>query len=291
MSRPSIQIQLSEVTAAIREYPEYKNSLELHRRILEIREPIEALPTRGTSIRWDRKLPEDLWKHLYSDRRTAREFLTASIFDKKLATDICQKVIGVISHHSVNGKNLIKVSDALAEGKIDVRKALEAIINQVEGWFDNEGKKYEIVPELLFFIFSVPLQPCFEEISRKLESSLLDSWWQSPCPVCGGTPKIAWLKNKKRYLTCAFCGTQYLMDMFLCAKCGSTDPHTLGYLKPKDQSGLRVDFCENCRHYIKVIDRDKLKGEIPLGLEDILTQSLDKMIQNTFREMKEQRKI
>ncbi len=284
LSRPPIHKQIKDVDEAIAKHPEYKNLLTLHRAILSIREQVEKLPTKGTNIRWDGELPMDLRQHLYSKRKTAVKFLTASMFDGEVATDVCQKVIHTLLRHGKGEKNLLKISDALTEGEIRIRDSLEAVTKRKAEWFEEQGHRFEVDPRTLRYIFSIPIQPCLEEIARKLDASFSEHWWQPVCPVCGGIPQVAWIRKKKRYLTCSFCGAQYLSDMFLCVNCGNTDPNTLGYLKPKDQPWFRIDFCEKCKHYIKVIDGDRLEIEIPRGLEDILTQSLDKMIRKALAE-------
>ncbi len=290
LSRPPIHKQIMDIDDAITEYPEYANFLTLHRAILKIREEIEMLPTKGTNVSWDGKFPMDLRQNSYPKGKTVVNFLTVSMFDEVIATDVCKKVIQTLSDHGIGGKNLLKISDALTKGEIGIRVSLEAIINGKNEWFEEQGRRFEVDPRLILYVFSIPIQSCLEEIARKLDASVLEHWWQPSCPVCGGTPRIAWLRKKKRYLTCSFCGAQYLTDMFLCVNCGNTDPYTLGYLKPKDQPWFRVDFCEKCKHYIKVIDGDRLKREIPRGLEDILTQNLDKLIRKASTEKKGQNK-
>ena len=121
---------------------------------------------------------------------------------------------------------------------------------------------------------SVLIQPCLEEIARKIDSSLLDKWWQAYCPVCGRIPIVARVRQRKRYLVCTFCGAEYLSDRFLCVYCGNKDPYTLKYLSVDAQPAFQIDFCTKCKHYIKVIDEAKLKEAIPRGLEDILTLNL-----------------
>jgi FdhE protein len=284
LSRPPIHKQMKDVDDAIAEYPEYKNVLTLHLAILKIREHVEVMPTKGTNIRWDKGLPTDLRQHLYSKRKTAVKFLTASMFDEEIAIDVCKKVIHTLSRHGIGGKNLLKVSGALTRGEIEITDSLEAIMKEKSEWFEEQGRRFEVDSRLLRYVFGIPIQPCLEEITRKLDTSFLEQWWQPSCPVCGGIPQIAWLGKQKRYLTCSFCGAKYLADMFLCANCGNTEPYTLGYLKPRDKPWFKVDFCKKCKHYIKIIDGDKLKRKIPQGLEDILTHSLDRMIRKALTE-------
>ncbi|MEM3584378.1 MAG: hypothetical protein QW193_03730, partial [Nitrososphaerales archaeon] len=59
--------------------------------------------------------------------------------------------------------------------------------------------------------------------------------------------------------------------------CGNVDPTTFKFLAPEGYQEFRVDFCEKCKYYLKVIDNSKLKKPIPKGLEDIITIDLDIM--------------
>jgi len=59
--------------------------------------------------------------------------------------------------------------------------------------------------------------------------------------------------------------------------CGNLDPKTLAFLQIETKPWLRIDYCEKCKHYLKVIDDDKMKTPFPNGLEDVLTISLDRV--------------
>jgi len=277
LPRPNIDRQIGDVDKAIAEYPEYKDLLNLHRAILRIREPVEPLLLKGSNSHCD--LPLDLCQNVFSQKKPAIEFLTTSMIDEENAMSICCKVIQSFSRYGIGGENLLRVQDALQRGEIEIRQSLQAVIKKEKKRFEELGLKYSVNPKVMMYVFSIPVQSCLEEIARKMDASLLESWWQPSCPVCGEIPRIARLKNKKRYLVCSFCGAQFLADSFLCVNCGNRDPYKLGYMKPKNQTGLRIDYCEECKHYIKVVDEDKmLDREIPRGLEEILTQNLDKMI-------------
>jgi FdhE protein len=76
-------------------------------------------------------------------------------------------------------------------------------------------------------------------------------------------------------LACIFCGTEYISDRFLCVYCDNKDPYSLKYLTNDSKSEFQIDFCTKCRHYLKVINEDKIKDPIPEGLEDLLTLNLD----------------
>ena len=62
-----------------------------------------------------------------------------------------------------------------------------------------------------------------------------------------------------------------------CPACGSTKSGDAKYLFTADEPELRIDFCESCHHYVKVIDRDKVSGPIHVGLELLAATHLDMM--------------
>lgn len=94
--------------------------------------------------------------------------------------------------------------------KINLFKLIEAILRENIIPIRKAAKKLDVQPALLFYMVSVLIQPCLEEIARKIDSSLLDKWWQAYCPVCGRIPIVARVRQRKRYLACIFCGAEYL---------------------------------------------------------------------------------
>jgi FdhE protein len=181
----------------------------------------------------------------------------------------------VFIEQNINENGLKKFLTFMNSGKPNLFKLIEATLRENIASIKKAAGKLDVQPALLLYIASVLIQPCLEEIARKIDSSMLDKWWQTSCPVCGRIPVVARLKDRKRYLTCTFCGTEYLSDRFLCVHCSNKDPYTLKYLIDEARPAFQIDFCAKCRHYIKVIDEAKLGEPIPKGLEDILTLNLD----------------
>jgi len=186
----------------------------------------------------------------------------------------------VFIEQNINERGLKKLLNFIEKEKINLFKLIEATLRENIVSIRKAAKKLDVQPALLLYMVSVLIQPCLEEIARKIDSSLLDKWWQAYCPVCGRIPIVARVRQRKRYLVCTFCGAEYLSDRFLCVYCGNKDPYTLKYLSVDAQPAFQIDFCTKCKHYIKVIDEAKLKEAIPRGLEDILTLNLDLVAKN-----------
>ncbi|MCW3988076.1 MAG: formate dehydrogenase accessory protein FdhE [Candidatus Bathyarchaeota archaeon] len=128
---------------------------------------------------------------------------------------------------------------------------------------------------LPFFMINTPLQPFIEELSRQASSSFYDRWWQARCPNCGRIPRVAHIRDRRRYLTCNYCGAEYRSDHFLCVNCGNKDPDTLNYMRIEGTSEYQIDFCTKCKNYLKVIIDGASPEPIPGFLADILTLNLD----------------
>lgn len=276
LGNPSVQEQLNTVSTLLQQREDMQDPLKLHKKILQTQLEIDNTPTKGTTMNWnDQKAIFTLQQMSFEAKKPVIHFLDPSIFDLDVLFHVSKKIVYVFIEWKINEGGLKKFLNFMESGKINLFKLIEATLREDILYIRKNAEKSGVQPSLLLYIISVIIQPCLEEISRKIDSSLLDKWWQSSCPVCSRTPAVARLRHHKRYLVCTFCGTEYLSDHFLCVHCGNKDPYTLKYLIIEAKPAFQIDFCTKCRHYIKVIDEAQLKEAIPRGLEDILTLNLD----------------
>ena len=81
-----------------------------------------------------------------------------------------------------------------------------------------------------------------------------DRWLRNYCPTCGSAPAMAQLmgmdQGRKRILVCGRCTTRWLFKRTECPFCGS-DSQRLAVLTVEGEAGLRIDFCESCKGYLK----------------------------------------
>jgi FdhE protein len=159
-------------------------------------------------------------------------------------------------------------------GRLLTKKAVKA-------WFT--GK--ELPPALLEgtsknlmqTIIQATLQPFLTDYARALISSVEQEYWRRGyCPICGGSPDLASLKEEHgaRWLLCSRCDAEWLFQRLECPYCGNREQNALSFFTD-DKELYRLYVCERCKCYLKAIDLRKAESEVLLPLERFYTLDLD----------------
>ncbi|MFC1917442.1 formate dehydrogenase accessory protein FdhE [Chloroflexota bacterium] len=152
----------------------------------------------------------------------------------------------------------------------------------VDAWFTGNKLSAELPDSaisegLLQSIIHATLKPLLSAYAESL-IKLVDQekWRRSYCPVCGGSPDIAYLDTERgsRWLVCSRCDTEWLSQRLPCPFCGTEEQKKIVYYTD-DAGKYRLYTCDQCKRYLKVIDMSKADGEIPLPLERFRTIALD----------------
>lgn len=132
--------------------------------------------------------------------------------------------------------------------------------------------------ELVQAIIQATLYPFLAAHAEPLRGSIRpEHWHQGYCPVCGGSPDIAYLEKEvgARRLVCSRCDTEWQFHRMVCPYCRTQDQHSLSFLS--DERDLyRLYLCGECRCYLKAIDLRKTDAGVLMPLERIYTLDLDK---------------
>lgn len=119
----------------------------------------------------------------------------------------------------------------------------------------------------------------FLHLLREKNAHLLqEEWAQGDCPFCGSLPRIGFDAEDARTLACLSCGHSWRFPRLACPTCGNTDHNTLGYFDAEGIAGVRVYFCRECGHYVKIIDTRARTPQDP-DTEDALTLEMDELAQ------------
>jgi FdhE protein len=155
----------------------------------------------------------------------------------------------------------------------------------VKAWFFGEelpsSLPNDINRALLRTIIQATLQPYLTAYARAyqdyLKKDLLENWRQGCCPVCGGSPDIAYLEKEvgARWLVCSRCDTEWIFQRLQCPYCGTLEQDSLSFITD-DTELYRLYVCEKCKRYLKAIDLRKTDDEILLPLERLLTAEMDR---------------
>jgi FdhE protein len=104
-----------------------------------------------------------------------------------------------------------------------------------------------------------------------------DRWLRRYCPTCGSPPAMAQLvgvdPGRKRLLTCGRCATQWRYVRTMCPFCES-DAQKLTCIAIEGEGGLRVDYCETCKGYLKTYNGE---GDEQVLLADWTSLHLDQL--------------
>jgi len=127
------------------------------------------------------------------------------------------------------------------------------------------------------FFARVLFQPQAEFLAATPAAEL--SGFSGPaCPVCDGKPQVAVLRPEgngaKRSLVCSFCATEWEFFRVVCPVCGEEDHPKLPRYAAEGDSVVRVEACDTCKYYLKVVDMTVDGLAVP-QVDEIATLPLD----------------
>jgi FdhE protein len=140
---------------------------------------------------------------------------------------------------------------------------------------DEEGENSFDLVELFI---EESLRPALERVVVAYGDVVARSdWAEGYCPICGREPKIGEIRDDEgnRYLFCNQCGFEWKYRWIKCPFCGNEEQQTLAYFTIEEDDRYRVDVCNECKRYIKIVDFRDTREKADLDVEDIATLHLD----------------
>jgi formate dehydrogenase maturation protein FdhE len=177
---------------------------------------------------------------------------------------------------------LAEISDAFAAAAPNRRSEIEAARAScrredviLRSQADSDHKLSPTAYKLLL----LALNPFFEKLALRIVPEIEEHVWRfGHCPVCGESPSVAGYEVSAgaRFVQCRLCRTQWMLGRIGCVFCGCEDTDKLGYLRADDDSAHRVEVCDSCGGYLKVVDERALMTESILHVEELLMSALDR---------------
>lgn len=136
-------------------------------------------------------------------------------------------------------------------------------------------------PGLHHYVRWVMLSSALQPIVRAFAEWRDDERWLHPyCPTCASPPAMAQLvgvdPGRLRLLSCGHCATRWRYGRTTCPFC-EAQSHRLSALAVEGQGGLRIDYCEACRAYLKTYNG---QGDESVMLADWTSLHLDALAQD-----------
>jgi FdhE protein len=173
------------------------------------------------------------------------------------------------------GKALL---EALDSGKLDHIELTKALLQNQAETIEGYAKDLEVPLPVLQALTKLSIQPSLlATVASVARDSKLDRWRHSYCPICGGLPAIAALVGEegKREGLCSFCGHLWKLPRLGCPFCGNEKQEALRYFYGEGDDIYRVQVCEQCKGYIKVVDTRESGDPKGLAIDDVVTAHLD----------------
>lgn len=270
--RFDLRAKLARMEQIKKERPAYRELIEFYEKIyLEKERCAHALKTRIVHV------------DTLSVRRKLAEGIPA--IDKEAipleVEELCEFFYRLLA--LCREKNPYRVAQLAhyLHGGLEVGSLLEALWRgelSTKGW-DREAMGD---PSLLVFLLIESLKPMYEHVAGILEG-LIDAhtWQRGVCPVCGGTPPIGMVGETKgvKVLFCAYCGMEWGYPELRCPFCSEGEGKQSTYRYLKNENASRLEVCEDCNKYLKIIDTACLGHPVPLDVEHVGTVHLDMLAQ------------
>ncbi|PKN18542.1 MAG: formate dehydrogenase accessory protein FdhE [Deltaproteobacteria bacterium HGW-Deltaproteobacteria-6] len=176
-----------------------------------------------------------------------------------------------------------KFLDVIRDEQFDWETIIRASFNPAEeealGKELKSSDTHDEQLDLIDLFIEESLRPELEVIAEQYAAAVEKSeWTEGYCPICGKEPKIGEIRESedgRRYLFCHQCGCKWHFHRIKCPFCGNEEQHSLAYFAVEGEESHRVDVCNKCRRYIKIVELPKSSEDINLDVEDIATLHLD----------------
>jgi FdhE protein len=170
------------------------------------------------------------------------------------------------------------IRKAMASEALDPGAVFSHLLKADDTFFNKVESELNIEKKVLSLLAYNSLKPSLTHCALQLSSYLDEDnvWEKGYCPICGSTPVFSMFENEgQRFLICSFCWHRWSAQRIYCPFCDNRDSKTLHYLYSDQEKDYRIDVCDSCKTYIKVVDARKADRIIYPPLEFVATLHLD----------------
>lgn len=178
------------------------------------------------------------------------------------------------------GKNQAgRIRSALEENRLDAGSLLAHITSGNGDAVTAEARRLDLDAGLVRTLAENALRPALRAWCRQLAPLAQGiPWHKSSCFVCGAPATLAELQenNLVKHLRCGRCGADWRVPRLQCMYCGNENHRTLKHFSPEsNRETARVEACDRCRAYLKVMTSFAPSSPEMLVVEDLATLHLD----------------
>lgn len=266
---------MEDVDAAAEKHPELREFLAIHRLVLEFQAAAEQAIDDVTKVDVeDAEFVRGLEKLAETSKKPITHLLKEEDFDfSPLKGHLVDFLEAILARNVRYKEDFESFLEKLNGGEIDITRLGAWSLTGKGRELVNYAKSLKANSEVVLYVADVLAMPIAVTIARSVSEDYLAKVWRGECPVCGRLPMVGRVRGGDRYMACGFCGSDYKIGN-ACPICGNADEERLKTIGFTGAPGLRIDYCEVCGHYVKMIE-EEASAYVPPGLEDIMTLGLD----------------
>lgn len=138
------------------------------------------------------------------------------------------------------------------------------------------------IPRLAVRIFADTFaQTCCKVAHKQLKHAVPNHDRSLTCPICGAHAQASWvgegaaLDGRGRMMFCSLCGAEWDYERIRCGSCGSQHAGHLHYFHVEGDSAHRLQLCDECGNYQRIVFREELKVPFSMDVEEVVMTRLD----------------
>lgn len=167
---------------------------------------------------------------------------------------------------------------AMDSGRLQTTELSKAVLQNHAETIEGYARDLKVPSPVLQTLTKLSIQPSLlVTVASLAKSTDLIRWRYGYCPICGGLPAIAALLSEegKREGLCSFCGHLWRLPRLGCPFCDTEKQEDLRYFFSEGDELYRVQVCEQCKGYLKVVDTRKGSDPKSLAVDDVVTSHLE----------------
>jgi FdhE protein len=176
-----------------------------------------------------------------------------------------------------------RIRIVLEENRLDVGGLLPHIAAGESNQVFSAAKGLQVDHGLVWTLAQNALKPALRAWCKQLTPLAKGiPWHKGTCFVCGAAATLGELQenDQVKHLRCGSCGADWQFRRLQCMYCGNEDHKTQRYLYAESQrEKMRVEVCDKCHGYLKVIAAFTPTPPEMLTIEDLATLHLDHIAQ------------
>jgi FdhE protein len=178
------------------------------------------------------------------------------------------------------GEAAATVARALDAGTLGGAALVSACFGRDQRRVRSMASHHNLSPDIAWLVAELAVAPFAhllqaQALAGAAAAESVGAWDNGYCPACGSWPAFAEAIAGSHGLRCSFCAAGWNVSSYRCIYCANESETFITAAPDPDQPGRRLQMCNACGGYLKVLELTA-RAEFPLvAVEDLASMDLD----------------